>query len=247
MIQTPEERIQFIRENGYEFQTLEYISRAWVLFTKDASGFIVFSLLYVLLNFAINRLPDMVHPVGLFGRFLPYAGILVGLVFNRTLQAGFYYQCDAIRRNETTKFSTYFLGFQNMGPFILISLLSAVLLIPAILLLVLPGVYLAVAWTLAMPFLIFRKHGVWKAMELSRIVITRNWLPCLGFLIMILLINFAGVLVCGIGIFVSMPVSFCAIYAAYEDIIGFDEPRAEEEYTAVKSTTIPLPSDEGYY
>jgi len=86
--------------------------------------------------------------------------------------------------------------------------------------LILPGVYLFVAWFFALPLVIDKRLEFWPAMRLSRKVISKHWWKFLGFLLVLGLLNLAGLLACLVGIFVTLPVSFAALMYAYEDIIN---------------------------
>ncbi len=86
--------------------------------------------------------------------------------------------------------------------------------------LIIPGVYLMVAWIFALPLIIDKQIDFWPAMELSRKVVTRHWWKFLGFCLVLDLLVLAGVLACGIGVFVTMPIAIAALMYAYEDILG---------------------------
>ena len=90
------------------------------------------------------------------------------------------------------------------------------------LLLILPGIYLAVAYILTVPLIIERKLGFWDAMEASRKIVTKRWFSFFGFGLLLLLINIVGALLCGIGLLVTVPVTYAAIVSAYENIVGLN-------------------------
>ncbi len=97
--------------------------------------------------------------------------------------------------------------------------LTAILLVLGILLLI-PAIYLGVAYTFSIPLIVDRKAEFWPAMETSRKLITRQWLPFFGFSVVLFLINMGGLLACCIGVFFTAPLTICAIAAAYESIVG---------------------------
>jgi hypothetical protein len=43
------------------------------------------------------------------------------------------------------------------------------------------------------------------------------------FLVLLGLINLLGLLICIVGVFVTIPLSLAAVTAAYREIVGFDE------------------------
>ncbi|MGC8713456.1 MAG: hypothetical protein ACP5RH_13795 [Leptodesmis sp.] len=72
----------------------------------------------------------------------------------------------------------------------------------------------------ALPFAVAQRMDFWTAMEASRKLITKNWFSFFGFALVLFLMNVAGALLLGVGLLVSIPLSFCAIAAAYADIVG---------------------------
>ncbi|MEN9279527.1 MAG: hypothetical protein Q6I77_01760, partial [Gloeomargarita sp. DG_1_4_bins_134] len=63
----------------------------------------------------------------------------------------------------------------------------------------------------------------WPAMEMSRQLITRKFFPMFGFLLLLVLINFGGALLCGLGLLVTVPLTCCALTVAYVDIMNQGE------------------------
>jgi hypothetical protein len=96
---------------------------------------------------------------------------------------------------------------------------TGILLVLGIILL-LPAIYLGIAYTFSIPLIVDRKASFWSAMETSRKLITRQWFPFFGFSIVLGLINLGGFLVCCIGLIFTVPLTICAIAAAYENIVG---------------------------
>ncbi|WP_429614794.1 hypothetical protein [Synechococcus elongatus] len=87
-------------------------------------------------------------------------------------------------------------------------------------LLVIPGIYLSVGYLFAIPLVAERQFEPWQALEFSCKLVTQQWFAFFGFLIVLTLINIAGIIPCGLGLLFTIPWSVCAIAAAYEDIIG---------------------------
>lgn len=59
-------------------------------------------------------------------------------------------------------------------------------------------------------------------MEASRKIITKNWFSMFGFILILGVINIAGILSLIIGLLFTAPLTECAMIAAYEDIVGFN-------------------------
>ena len=149
-------------------------------------------------------------------------GILAG-----PLMGGLYwYYLKKIRR-EPAEVSDAFAGFnQSFVPLFLGALVAGLLTSLGLLALLLPGIYLGVAWKLTLPLIIDKRLGFWDAMEVSRKVLTRCWWSFFLFVLVIGLINFCGVLLCGIGLFFTAPLTMLALMFLYEDLFGSAKPAA---------------------
>ena len=88
-----------------------------------------------------------------------------------------------------------------------------------------PVVYLGVSWVFSLPLIIDKRLDFWTAMGISRKMVGKHWWLVLGLLVVCGLINLVGVLACCIGVFISTPISFCAMMYAYETIFA---PRAPD-------------------
>ena len=117
------------------------------------------------------------------------------------------------------EFGDFFRGFNYFLPLFLASLAST-LLVGIGLLLILPGIYLAVGYMFTTFFIIDYRMEFWQAMELSRKIISRNWFAFFGFALVLLALNLLGTLAFGVGLLVSLPVTSCAAAIAYKDIVG---------------------------
>ena len=85
---------------------------------------------------------------------------------------------------------------------------------------ILPGIYLAVGYVFALPLVIDKKMEFWTAMEVSRRVVHKHWWSMLALVIVLALVAFAGVLLCGVGALITIPVSSAAFMYIYEDLFG---------------------------
>lgn len=73
-----------------------------------------------------------------------------------------------------------------------------------------------------MLLVLFERFQPLRALDISRQIISKKFFNWMGFLILLGLINIAGAMCLGVGLLVSIPISICAIYAAYADVTGMD-------------------------
>lgn len=124
-------------------------------------------------------------------------------------------------RGERAEFGDSFAGFSdNFLQLFLVGLISLLLTAVGFSLCVIPGIYLAVAWAMAIPLVADKKMEFWPAMELSRKVMNQHWWAMFGLMLLGILITLLGACVCCIGVYVAMPVFIAAWAYAYEDIFG---------------------------
>ena len=95
----------------------------------------------------------------------------------------------------------------------------------AMLLCLLPGIYLAIGYMFTVALVIDKKMEFWTAMEVSRQVVHQHWWLVFGFSLVCLLVNFAGILACFIGVIVSAPLTMVATMYLYEDLFSVSENR----------------------
>ncbi len=189
--------------NGYTFSIGDAISEGFDLFKKKAGEFVAYTLLVLVVSTIVSAV-------------VPFSGTVIGPV----LFAGVYIMAHRIKRNEPTEFNTFFKGFDLIGPLVLYGLVGTLLVSLGLILLVLPGIYLAIAYAFSIQFIIFYRYPFWDGMEWSRKVISKEWFSFFGFIIVLGLINLAGILALGVGLLFTIPISICALYAAFDRITG---------------------------
>jgi uncharacterized membrane protein len=210
-----------LSNQDYEVKIGDYFGRGWAIFKEYAWGFILFTLVFVLINAVLAQLP---HPLGMRTSDGALGGgiNLIANILTPVLGAGYYCVAFQIARNRPKSFSDFFNGFKKFLPLFLTSLVSGLLIGLGLLLLIVPGIYLAVSYMFAQLFVIDKNMDFWPAMETSRKLITKKWFAFLGLGILLLLLVLAGVLVFGIGVLVTVPLAACVLAAAYEDIVGLN-------------------------
>src|SRR5947208_729276 len=153
---------------------------------------------------------------------VPVLGIPAAILLAFVLQGGLQWLFLQRLRGKPADIGGIFAGFSlAFVPLLLAGLVAHVLVGIGLVLCILPGIYLLVAWRMFVPLLIIDKGlDFWPAMELSRKVVTRHWWPCFGLFLVACLVGLAGALACGVGVFFTLPIAVGAMVYAYEDIFG---------------------------
>ena len=126
-------------------------------------------------------------------KMIPFLGIVASLVLTGVFLGGLYFYYLRQLRGETVEFGDAFAGFTlAFVPLMLGGLVSSLLTCVGFALLILPGIYLAVAWAFTTLLIIDKKMDFWTAMEVSRRVITAQWWRMFGLIILAAIIGALG-------------------------------------------------------
>ncbi len=191
----------------------EYIKTGWRLFLNYPGGFLGFFLIYLVIQTALH--------------FIPWIGGIAAFAIGPALIMGNFIVCAKMLQNRTPQFGDFFLGFHFFVPLLLTALVGGVLTAVGFMLLVIPGVYLVVSYIFAHSLVVDRRLDFWPALETSRRTVHPIWFGMFGFFLLLVLINLAGAIALGVGLLVTVPVTLCAIVAAYADIFGLKSDYSE--------------------
>lgn len=215
---------------GYDFSIGELLGEAWrrVKGIKGTliAGLIVYGVALNLLGFVFGFILGMAgllhgHDSGsLSGNAVQgVIGIIAGAICYPLL-AGL--NMIGIRRaaDQPASINEVFSYFSLFAPLFITGLAVSVLVYLGFLLLVLPGVYLGIAYALALPLVVERRLSPWQAMEASRKAINRHWFKVFGLFLVLGLILLLSIIPLGIGLVWSLPLTFIAIGGLYRTIFG---------------------------
>ena len=192
----------------------DYFKTGWGLFKQYHAGFVGFCLLNLVIQVALHN--------------IPYAGAVASAVVSTPLLMGNFIVSAKLLQGQTPEFRDFFAGFQFILPLLLLSLVAGLFISIGTILLIIPGVYLAVAYLFASYLVVDRRLDSWPAMELSRLTVTPRWFGYFAFLLLLALLNLAGAIALGLGLLVTIPLSFCTVTAAYADLFGFQSDYTQE-------------------
>ncbi len=221
-------------ENGlagnYEFAIGETLKEAWQL----TSGFKGTFWLAVLIFFAIYIGISIVAAIigALLGTLIPgpefalffevIANFVLSLIV-MPIQMGLF--IIGIRRamGESSEASSIMGYYSKIIPLFLTYLLMMVMVLLGLLLLVLPGIYLMVAYYFALPLVAEKDMSPWQALETSRKTITHRWFTFFFFGIIISLIALVAMLPLMIGLVWAMPMILIAYAIIYRNMFGIEK------------------------
>ena len=151
VINNIKQKAEQLIQQGFETDAGTYIHRGWELFQDNIGMFIGYTLLTLAISVA--------------AAFVPFGSILV----SGPLTAGFYIVANKISKGEPYEFGTFFKGFDFFVPLLLWSLIGGIFIALGMVALIVPGIYLAVAYTFAPLFIVFAKMEFWDGVEYIRV------------------------------------------------------------------------------
>jgi hypothetical protein len=201
-----------IMARGHEIDIGECFSRGWRLLQDNFWLLVGATAVVLLIGLGLGSVP-LVGVIGL---------VLLGFVFLGGLDWVFLKRVRGQRADMADAFAGFSLAFI---PLLLAGLVVQVLTAAGLILCILPGVYLFVIWWGFVPLLILdKKMDFWPAMELSRKVVHHHGWQIFGLMLAAAVVTVAGVLLLGVGVFLTLPLAIAAVVCAYEDI--FNPPSA---------------------
>ena len=183
----------------------DYIRQGWEMFKEHVGEFIGFTLILVVASIVSSQ--------------LSFAGSVVFSAIVASLSAGYSIAAFRLLSGQQLEFADFFKGFNYFLPLFLASLAGG-FLVSIGFLLIIPGIYLAVAYMFTTFLIIDYRMEFWQAMETSRKIITKNWFAFFGFAFALFAINLLGACALVVGLLVTIPVTACAAAIAYKDIIA---------------------------
>ena len=234
-------RIQQLIDRGYSFQIGEYLSEAFSIFQQKMGPFIGFVLIYFLLSNFIGSIPYvgavaiylLIEPIFITGIYL-YAHKVVKkeavrfedffsgfahinpIIFTAALMNG-------ILLLTLSPFIYYAQEFGLIDWYMSLpqnpELMYAIPEFPEwILWLLLPALYLRIAYSWVYLFLVFYQTTPWDSLELSLQLITRKLFIVFVFMLMCGLIGLSGALLLFVGLLFTVPPVIIANYVAFSKV-----------------------------
>ena len=199
------QKLDGLIEKGYDFDIREGFEQGWLMYKKYpayATGYTFFVISLQLL----------------FALYLPDYAVLFGVFLAGPLSAGYYLAANKISQGEPLLYPDFFKGFEYYVPLVLVTVIGQVLTVIGLFVLIIPGIYLLVAYLFSSLMVLFGGFEFWNALEYSRKVIQVQWIKFLLFGVFAVLLNIVGAMLLLVGLAVTLPVTYFALYHIFESI-----------------------------
>src|SRR5688572_23672749 len=138
-----------------------------------------------------------------------------------SLTAGMFIAVKRRIMEGRTDMMDLFAGFNLFIDTFLVCILTGLFACVGLALCIFPVLIVFAFYLFAYIFVVDRKLSFWDAMESSRKLVVGDLVGYIFFVLLLILLNFVGLLLVGIGLLVTIPVSIAAIAVAYQEAVGF--------------------------
>jgi len=183
---------------GYRLSIESTLQRGFDIFRRAPSEFIVFSVLALII----------------------FSNPLSGLLLGPVVTGSYFHLAGLASRNRQIEVSDFFRGFDKTGSLIFQSLQVFLIVLLGLVLLIIPGIYFSISYLFTPLFVWFYDKNPSEALRLSRRTVSGNFGQIFLLLLILSGINLLGIMALGVGILLTLPFSYCVVYAAFDDIIG---------------------------
>jgi len=183
---------------GYRLSIENVLQVGFNLFRKSPGIFIIYSIL------------------GIVALSNPISGLLLG----GPVITGYYIVSQLINHDRHVELPDFFKSFDKFTPLLILNLLITLVVFIGFMLLIIPGIYFAVSYLFSHFFVWYYDVDPSEAIRLSRKTVSGNFGQILLLCLVLGGINLIGILAFGVGILLTLPFTYCVIYAAFDDIIG---------------------------
>lgn len=200
-----------------KFKVGEVISQAWK-YTKENIGFfigyfVITFLVSFLFSFIATKLSDRGRDI--LSLLMHIAGWIVGIF----IQMGFVKSALLITSGVKPGFNQLFANDKYFISYLVSNILYNLMVIIGLILLIIPGVYLAVRYLLFQYFILDKDMGPIESLEAaSRASEGKRgfifWLSCV-----LILLNIAGALLLGVGLLITIPITILSFAIVYRKLV----------------------------
>lgn len=217
----------------YKFSIVELMLFGWHKTHGFKGVFWLATLVYVMVSGAVGQLGTWfsaiiglksgLEPGDSFTSGIPsmlLSLILGALVYS--LAVGLFVLAINRAADRPVKPGDVFKYFPKTLPIFVTYLLMMLLTLLGFCLLILPGIYLSIAYLFALPLLVDKNLSPWEALEASRKAVHHQWLRVFGLVLMAGVLSLLSILLLGIPLIWLLPASAVAMGKLYIVMFGLE-------------------------
>ncbi len=208
-------KLEKLLSSPLDFDIQQSFAKAWGIYKSQVLLYVSFMMLLLSLQ-------------GVFVLYLREFTLIYSLLLAPALYAGFYLVANKASQGMPVAYGDFLGGFGYWFLMVSIWMIGQILVFLGLILLVIPGVYLAVSYMFAVLFGLFGGFDFWNSLEFSRRLVGRNFWKFFTLATLILAMNLAGTLfifadpvgaiLFAAWICVSIPMTFLVTYVVFEEL-----------------------------
>ncbi|MDP3479708.1 MAG: zinc-ribbon domain-containing protein [Desulfoprunum sp.] len=209
-----------------DFTLGEALNEAWQ-YTKGAKGSIwaAIGMMYLVMLILGLGLGFMQAALGIVPASAAGIWVEIGVqslisAISTLFTAGLMYMGVRRAAEKDLSWKLVFVGVPMAVKLLIASVLMMLLVISGFVLLILPGIYLAIGYSMTLPLMIDRQLDPWQAMEVSRKAIHKVWWKVFGLFFVMGLIYLVSAIPLGIGLIWTAPMSVILVGVVYRYLFG---------------------------
>lgn len=241
--------LSYLLNNGYETNAVEYIKKGFEIFKKDIGSYIGFIIVVVIAQMIVSMIPFVKGFVSTLLGPVFVGGFIVAKKIDKNEEYTFSSFFDGTKNYVNlllvmlipnlivgvviliiggwAYFKMAFLGIKpNFNPTDIDSLIkmsgSMTGMAGRASLAGLISLGITVLFLFATFFVLFENFEPIKALDVSRKIISKKFINWIGFIFLLVVFNIAGAICLVVGLLITIPSTICALYVAYEDVVGLD-------------------------
>ncbi|HIG65605.1 MAG TPA: hypothetical protein EYQ43_08665 [Methyloprofundus sp.] len=211
----------------YDFTISEVFKEAWAR-TSGFKGPVLVAVLIIFLALAAINFGTILV-VGVFNMIDPALATILTSSFKFVismasypigagiLMMGLYRSVDA-----AVEYKLAFAYFSYSLPIIIATLFASLLVVLGFMLLVLPGIYLSIAYIFTLQLIIEKDMNLWQAMETSRKAVHQHWFKIFFIYALVGIIYLISLIPLGFGLIWALPFFVVLHGVLYRRIFGID-------------------------
>ena len=204
-----ERSVEEVLNEGYTLDIGKAFSTGWETFKAGAGLFIAWAALTLV-------------AVTICGSLKVAGSLVAGYVVMPFAIAGFLSAAFSLMKTGKLEFEDFTKVFQRFGEIIVVGILIALIASIGFVLCILPGIYAKIAMVFAFPLVIAKGVPAVDAIKASFNVVNKNFVEVLLLVLALFGVGLAGLLLCGVGLLVAMPLIYCIVAAAYVQVFGLE-------------------------
>ena len=192
----------------------DVINQAWATLQQQLGNWVIVTIVAVVIMSVAGWLVGMI----------PVVGRMLSVIPGAIIAAGLYHTALKHLRGEVIAVSDLFGITDMIGPVIVASILATIGTAIAAIFCVIPGIVLGALWMFTNLLIVDKGMDGIEALRQSFNALRSQWLMATVFIVVVGLIALTGILACGVGLLITLPLALLSVTILYRDFFPERSP-----------------------